>query len=60
MIAWHTVALLLTAFEHAFLPAADFFHSSLSTHFGLVVAFICLVYTATFFLFGVFWWAELA
>ncbi|KAL0049466.1 hypothetical protein WJX82_003049 [Trebouxia sp. C0006] len=38
----------------------DFFHSSLSTHFGLVVAFICLVYTATFFLFGVFWWAELA
>ena len=40
--------------------SADFFHSSLSTHFAIVVGFICLVYTATFFLFGVLWWAELA
>lgn len=38
----------------------DFFHSSLSTRFLFVVAFICLVYTTTFFLFGVVWWAELA
>ena len=39
---------------------ADFFHSSLGTRFLYVVAFICLVYTTTFFLFGIFWWAELA
>ncbi|KAL3145430.1 hypothetical protein ABBQ38_001675 [Trebouxia sp. C0009 RCD-2024] len=38
----------------------DFFHSSLSTQFRVVVAFICLAYTATFFLFGIIWWAELA
>lgn len=38
---------------------ADFFHSSLSTPFSFIVGGVCVVYTATFFLFGTTWWGEL-
>ena len=48
------------AHDQTALLFADFFHSSLATRFLYVLAFICLVYTTTFFLYGIIWWAELA
>lgn len=53
-------ASMLAKSRHTYMCAlADFFHSSLSTSFPVVVLAICFVYISTFYLFGVTWWAEL-